>query len=206
MTEKIIMHWKALAKWSVNSSKWRPWKLHQSINFPLVPSKYTQFGITQILQLKKSHSICVHGQKREPHNSSVFHNNNLAPFSNLVQRYGIGSNCFLEYLKIKSSNQSIPDIRTINLDLPLPIFAIINISSSKKLFSKIYKIISKPDNTLGLPEVKWESDLSISPDAAFRTQICKNIYFISKKCQSSTYNIKYFIDFTLLDENYSKWV
>lgn len=41
-------------------------------------------------------------------------------------------------------------------------------------------MILKSDNTLSLPTAKWESDLSITPDAAFWTQICKNIYFMTK--------------------------
>lgn len=44
----------------------------------------------------------------------------------------------------------------------------------------MYKLILKSDNTLSLPNAKWESDLSIAPNATFWTQICKNIYFMTK--------------------------
>ncbi len=157
------------------------WKFHQITNSPLAPSKYTPiWNNPDFTANKKPLNLHTWAEKGIAQLQHIFHNNNLAPFSHLVQRYGIGSNCFLEYSQIKSSIQSKIDIRTINLDLPLPISALINISNSKKLLSKIYRIISKSDNTLGLPNVKWESDLSIAPDAAFWTQICKNIYFMTK--------------------------
>lgn len=50
-------------------------------------------------------------------------------------------------------------------------------------FSKIYRLILKSDNTLSLPHAKWESNLSIVPDAYLWIQICKNIYHMTKKAK-----------------------
>lgn len=157
------------------------WKFHQITNTPLAPSKYTPiWNNPDFIVNKKPLNLRTWVDKGITQLQHILLNNNLAPFSHLVQKYGIGSNCFLEYLQIKSSIQSKIDTQTINLDLPPPISELINITSPKKLLSKIYKIISKSDNTLSLPSAKWESDLSITPNAAFWTQICKNITFMTK--------------------------
>jgi len=73
------------------------------------------------------------------------------------------------------------DTRTTNLDLPPSNSELINLSSSKKknLLSKIYRIILKSDKTLSPSTAKWESDLSITPDAAFWTQIYKHIFLMT---------------------------
>ena len=98
----------------------------------------------------------------------------------MVQEHGIGSNNFLEYLQLKSSVQSKINIRTTNLFLSPEISQLVNIHSPKRLLSQIYKIISHSDNSTVLPSNKWEQDLSITPDADFWTQICKNIYLMTK--------------------------
>jgi len=41
-------------------------------------------------------------------------------------------------------------------------------------------MISNQLQTIYLPTIKWENNLSIAPDANFWTQICKNIYLMSK--------------------------
>ncbi len=113
------------------------WKFHQITNSPLAPSKYTPiWNNPDFTAYKKPLNLRTWAEKGIAQLQHIFHNNNLAPFSHLVQRYGIGSNCFLEYSQIKSSIQSKIDIRTINLDLPLPISALINISSSKNYSPK----------------------------------------------------------------------
>jgi hypothetical protein len=50
----------------------------------------------------------------------------------------------------------------------------------KTLDRNIYKMISNQLRTIYLPTIKWENDLSIAPDVNFWTQICKNIYLMSK--------------------------
>lgn len=49
--------------------------------------------------------------------------------------------------------------------------------------------MSKSDNTLSLPNAKWESDLSIMLDAKFWTQICKIYILHAKKCQPATHTV-----------------
>lgn len=68
----------------------------------------------------------------------------------------------------------------VNLELAPPIAQLINIPSSKKLLSKIYKIVIQTDITISLPTAKWESDLSIHTDANFWTQVCKNTFLMTK--------------------------
>lgn len=99
----------------------------------------------------------------------------MMTFPQLVQKYGIGVNHFLEYHQIKSAiTKSGPKIN--NLELPKPTSNLIDINSRKKILSKIYKIISNSDQTLSIPSTKWEEDLQISPNADFWTTIFKNIF------------------------------
>ena len=69
--------------------------------------------------------------------------------------------------------------KNINLDLPPSASTSINIPSSKKLLSKIYKLLSQADTSPSIPSEKWETDLSIAPDADFWPQICQNIFFMT---------------------------
>ena len=50
----------------------------------------------------------------------------------------------------------------------------LKISGCNKLLSKIYIFLNNSDTSISLPASKWEQDLSITPDADFWTQICKN--------------------------------
>ena len=68
----------------------------------------------------------------------------------------------------------------VNLELSSHTSQLTNITSPKKLLSKIYRIVTLTDAKTSLPYTKWESDLSISTDANFWTQICKNTFLMTK--------------------------
>ncbi|KAI2645143.1 LINE-1 retrotransposable element ORF2 protein [Labeo rohita] len=130
------------------------WKFHQITNSPLIPCKYTPiWNNPDFLANKKPLNFRTWADKGITQLQHIINNNNLATFSHIAQTYS-----FLEYLQIKSSIKSKLLNQPINLDLPPKISEFINISSSKKLLSKIYKMISKSDNTLVLPTIKWESE------------------------------------------------
>ena len=59
------------------------------------------------------------------------------------------------------------NFKSLNLHLPEATATLININSSIKLLSKIYKIISNSNQSIVLPFAKWEKDLSIAPNADF---------------------------------------
>ncbi len=107
------------------------------------------------------------GPRDECYLQHIIQNNTLVSFTHLVQEFGIRSNQFLEYSQLKSSSQATLDIKTTNLNLPPSCSDFFNIQSTKQLLSKIYRIITNSDKTLTIPTIKWETDLSIAPDANF---------------------------------------
>lgn len=157
------------------------WKFHKITNSTLSPSNFTPiWNNPDLTSNKKTLNFRTWAEKGITHFKHIFHNSTLVSFPYLVQEHGIGSNHFLEYLQLKSSVQSKINIRTTNLSLSPEISQLANIHSPKRLLSQIYKIISHSDNSIVLPSNKWEQDLSITPDADFWTQICKNIYLMTK--------------------------
>ena len=157
------------------------WKFHKITNSILSPSNLTPiWNNPDFLSNKKPLIFHTWAEKGITHLKHIFHNNTLVPFPTLAQEFGIRSNQFLEYLQLKSSIQSKLNIRSSCINLAPAISELINISSPKQLLSKIYRIITKSDRTIALPSQKWEQDLLITPDADFWSQICKNIYLMTK--------------------------
>ncbi len=155
------------------------WIFYKITNSTLSPSNFTPiWNNPDIVSNKKPLNFRTWAAKGITHLKNICHNNTLVSFPHLVQEHGIGSNHFLEYLQLRSSVQS--KINITNLFLPSATSQLVNILSFKRLLSKIYKIISQSDKTIFLPSKKWEQDLSITPDANFWTQICKNIYLMTK--------------------------
>lgn len=157
------------------------WKYHHITNSNQAPSELTPlWNNPDFTSNKKTLNFHKWAQKGISHLKHIFQSNNFVSFSYLVQEYGIGSNQFLNYLQLKSAVLSKINNRTINTHLPSALADLINISSPKKLLSKIYKIIANSNKSITLPTIKWKEDLSIAPDTDFWTQICKNIYSMTK--------------------------
>ncbi|MDF4341226.1 hypothetical protein P3480_25830, partial [Vibrio parahaemolyticus] len=101
-------------------------------------------------------------------------------YTNLFQTFEIRNGNFLQYLQLtKTIKRRIPAPQDT---LQPPEFAkhITKLSpSNKKNLSKIYKLLSKT-SSLHLPILKWEKELSVSPDPDFWTQICKNTFKMTR--------------------------
>ena len=81
---------------------------------------------------------------------------------------GIRNNQALEYLQRKSSTRaskhSCPHQASLHKH-----------SVNGRLLSKTYRIMSPSDKTLFTPTAKWETDLTVAPDANFCVRTCQNI-------------------------------
>ena len=69
----------------------------------------------------------------------------------------------------------------------------------------MYKIIVYSDETMSLPSIKWEKDLSIAPNTEFWTQICKNIIFMTKIANLQTIQYKTFHRTHYTRQKCSEW-
>ncbi len=78
---------------------------------------------------------------------------------------------FLEYQQIKSIVKRKFKSNHINLQIPPSVSDFLNLKTPK-LMSKIYRALSKIDESVSLPIAKWEADLSVSWDHNFWSQIC----------------------------------
>lgn len=76
---------------------------------------------------------------------------------------------------------------------------------NKKNLSKTYRLLSSTTSTQ-LPISKWETDLSLSYDLSFWTQICKNRLKMTKYTNLQLMQIKNFTEQTLLNTTCIKWV
>ena len=157
------------------------WKLYKITNATLSPSTLTPiWNNLDLLMNKKPLHFRTWAEKGITQLEHIFQNNTLVPFADLVQKFGIRSTQYLEYLQLQSSIMSSYKTRNINLELPPVPSELLRIESRKKLTAKIYQIITKSDTTISIPHHKWEQDLQLSPDAGFWTKICNNIYTMSK--------------------------
>ncbi len=101
----------------------------------------------------------------------IFEGTNFIPFDKLVKQYGINKNRFLEYQQIKSIVKGKFKSNHINLQIPPSVADFLNLKTPK-LMSKIYRALSKIDESVSLPIAKWEADLSVSWDHNFWSKIC----------------------------------
>ncbi|CAJ1048216.1 LINE-1 retrotransposable element ORF2 protein [Xyrichtys novacula] len=128
------------------------WKFYSITNSTLAPSLFTPIWHNlDFISNKQSLYFSTWVEKGITHLKHIFNNNTLVPFSLLVQKFGIRSHQFLQYLQVSSSIQSSMKNKNINLDLPPLPSKLINIPSSKKILSKLYKLLSQADSTPSIP-------------------------------------------------------
>ncbi len=101
----------------------------------------------------------------------ILEGTDFIPFDKLIKQYGINKNRFLEYQQIKSIVKRKFKSNHINLQIPPSVSDFLNLKTPKLMF-KIYRALSKIDESVSLPIAKWEADLSVSWDHNFWSQIC----------------------------------
>lgn len=162
---------------TISSTLTACWKTNKITKSSLAPCRYTPIWHNPDIQL---HNTPVYfpswQQKGITHLHHLFQNNQFISFNTLIQKYGVGRDHFLHYQQLKFIIKSKINI-TINTLQPSKLCdEIMKITNSKKIISKLYKLISNSDSSITLPTMKWENDLTLSPDPDLWTQICKNIF------------------------------
>ncbi len=98
-------------------------------------------------QYDKLHRLSCKGIKYLEH---IFEGTDFIPFDKLIKQYGINKNRFLEYQQIKSIVKRKFKSNHINLQIPPSVSDFLNLKTPK-LMSKIYRALSKIDESVSLP-------------------------------------------------------
>lgn len=88
------------------------------------------------------------------HLCHVIQNKTFISFHNLIQNHVIDSSQFLEYFQLKSVILCKFKKTPINLTLPNPVQGLLNLSSSKKILSKIYISLCNSNTSIYVPVSK----------------------------------------------------
>lgn len=114
------------------------------------------FGIIQTSQSikKKTFNFIFWIIKRIIHLCHVIQNKTFISFHNLIQNLVIDSSQFLEYFQLKSVILCKFKKTPINLTLPNPVQELLNLSSSKKILSKIYISLCNSHTSIYVPVSK----------------------------------------------------
>lgn len=153
------------------------WKTNKITKSPQAPSRFTPIWHNPDLRL---YNKPIHFPKWQQngitHLHHVFENHKFMSFPSIVQKFGIGRDQFLHYQQLKFLIQS--KITLTNTLQPSKIsYKLLEIGNHpRKLISKLYSLITSSNPTITLPKGKWESDLMLSSDPDFWTQICRNTF------------------------------
>uniref|UniRef100_A0AAR2JYN7 Reverse transcriptase zinc-binding domain-containing protein n=1 Tax=Pygocentrus nattereri TaxID=42514 RepID=A0AAR2JYN7_PYGNA len=165
---------------SINSSLTAWWEFLKLTQSPLIPCKLTPiWNNPDICQNKKVLNFTSWREKGIKNLEHVIKEGNFITFQELISEYGINNSKFLEYQQLKSIIQERFNPNQLNLEISTWVTEFLNLCAPK-LLSKLYKLLLKFDDSISLPIAKWERDLSINQDQSFWTEICSNIFKISK--------------------------
>ena len=174
-----IKYHKCFKSVNISTSLTAWWEFLKITKSSIVPCKHTPiWNNPDILQNKKMLNFIQWKNKGIKNLDNVIQDGNFISFDELMSQYGFSSSSFLEYHQLKSIITKKYVVHQLDLHLPTGVSEYLSICSPK-LISKIYKLLSKTDNTIALPSLKWEADLSFTTDSDFWPQICSNIFSMS---------------------------
>nr|XP_057934911.1 F-box only protein 8 isoform X1 [Doryrhamphus excisus] len=154
------------------------WEFLKITRSSLNPCQYTPiWNNPDILLKKKPLDFTTWHDKGISCLENIIRGGKFVSFTYLVTQYGLSQNTFLEYSQIKSIIRA--RFRNISWESYPTIDQFLNISAPQTL-SKLYILLSKCDNTVGVPVSKWNLDLSTSCDPEFWKQICLNSFRLIK--------------------------
>ncbi len=157
---------------SISSSLTAWWEFLKMTESSLIPCKRTPiWNNPDILLNNNMINFTDWSCKGIKYLEHIFEGTDFIPFDKLIKQYGINKNRFLEYQQIKSIVKRKFKSNHINLQIPPSVSDFLNLKTPK-LMSKIYRALSKIDESVSLPIAKWEADLSVNWDHNFWSQIC----------------------------------
>ncbi len=153
------------------------WKTNKITRASLAPCRYTPIWHNPDFKLGSTtiyfHTWHQNGITQIQH---LFLNNQFISLNSLIQEYGVGRDQVLQYLQLKSVIKSKINIVNNTLQPSKLIEEIMKFGNSKKIISKLYKLISSSDTSISLPISKWENNLAFSPSPDSWIQINENIF------------------------------
>ncbi len=149
---------------SISSSLTAWWEFLKMTESSLIPCKRTPiWNNPDILLNNNMINFTDWSCKGIKYLEHIFEGTDFIPFDKLIKQYGINKNRFLEYQQIKSIVKRKFKSNHINLQIPPSVSDFLNLKTPK-LMSKIYRALSKIDESVSLPIAKWEADLSVNWD------------------------------------------
>ena len=171
-----IKHHKCFKSINISSSLTAWWEFLKITNSSIFPCNLTPiWNNPDILQNKKMLNFTSWKSKGIKHMEHIVQGGKFISFDMLKALYGINSNKFLEYQQLKAVINKKYMVKQIELQLPCRVAELLKICSPRYL-SKIYRLLSKIDDSMSLPTSKWETDLSLRSDHNFWSQICSNTF------------------------------
>lgn len=183
---------------NINSTLTAWWEFLKLTKSSLIPCKFTPiWNNPDILQNKKMINFPQWNNRGIKHLENIIQNRNFIPLEELTAQYKISSTKFLEYQQIKSIISKKYNPNQLDLQLPAQVEEFINLKAPK-LLSKIYRLLVKTEDSISLPILKWETDLSSSFDNNFWSQICSNTFKMTRNSnlQLIQYKIIHRIQYT----------
>uniref|UniRef100_A0A669D9D9 Reverse transcriptase zinc-binding domain-containing protein n=1 Tax=Oreochromis niloticus TaxID=8128 RepID=A0A669D9D9_ORENI len=163
---------------NISSSLTAWWEFLKLTESSLIPCKRTPiWNNPDILQNNNMINFSDWSSKGIKYLEHILEGTEFISFDRLVTQYGINKKRFLEYQQIKSIIKKRFKPGQVELQTPPSVVQFLTLKTPK-LLSKIYRMLSKTDESISLPIAKWEADLSVNFDQNFWSQICLKTFHL----------------------------
>ncbi|MBN3294582.1 LORF2 protein, partial [Polypterus senegalus] len=170
ISSKIRKH-ESFKSINISTSLTAWWEYLKMTESSLIPCRRTPiWNNPDILQNNKMMNLPYWKSKGILYMEHIVEGLDFIPFNRIVSQFGIDKNRFLEYLQIKSVVKEKFKLK-VELQTPSRVLDFCNLKHPK-LLSKVYKTLTKIDDTIAIPIGKWEEDLLVSFDQTFWSQTC----------------------------------
>uniref|UniRef100_A0A669D815 Reverse transcriptase domain-containing protein n=1 Tax=Oreochromis niloticus TaxID=8128 RepID=A0A669D815_ORENI len=163
---------------NISSSLTAWWEFLKLTESSLIPCKRTPiWNNPDILQNNNMINFSDWSSKGIKYLEHILEGTEFISFDRLVTQYGINKKRFLEYQQIKSIIKKRFKPGQVELQTTPSVVQFLTLKTPK-LLSKIYRMLSKTDESISLPIAKWEADLSVNFDQNFWSQICLKTFHL----------------------------
>lgn len=126
-------------------------------------------------------------------------------FQDLSQKYAIENQQSFYYIQLKTIIRNKINIRNNTLTPPQISEEIMQIGNDNKLISKLYKLLTKSDTLIHVPQTKWNQDISTPLTSQYWTDICNNIFAMTTNTNLQLIQYKIIHSLTSLNIKNIKW-
>uniref|UniRef100_A0A3Q2ZER1 Reverse transcriptase domain-containing protein n=1 Tax=Kryptolebias marmoratus TaxID=37003 RepID=A0A3Q2ZER1_KRYMA len=183
---------------TISSSLTAWWEYQKMTKSSLIPCRHTPiWNNPDILQENIMINFTGWRAKGIERLEHLYENVDFIPFNKLKIKFNMEDKYFLEYQQIKSIIKKKFKLNKTLIETPVCVLEFLNLKSPK-LVSKIYKKLSRINDSIMLPTKKWESDLSINFDQNTWSQICLKTFKLTRisNLQLIQYKVLYRVHYT----------